>query len=145
MNDEIRTLVESLRRGQYEDPTAKIELLSAALQESAADTPLILSLLRAPQIPLRMAAVAACRGRTDEELTVELLKLAEDKEARVRKKLAEILDKAESKSQTAALRTLAQDSHEHVRSHWRSYSKFRCRLSCPNTNGRERIWRLPDD
>jgi ATP-dependent Clp protease ATP-binding subunit ClpC len=115
MNDEIRTLIESLRRGQYEDPTAKIELLSAALQESAADSPLLLSLLRAPQIPLRMAAVAACRGRTDEELTAELLKLAEDKEARVRKKLAEILDQAESKSQAAALRTLAQDSHEHVR------------------------------
>jgi HEAT repeat protein len=115
MNDEIRTLIESLRRGQYEDPTSKIELPSAALQESAADTPLLLSLLRAPQIPLRRAAVATCRGRTEEKLMADLLKLAEDKEARVRKKLADILDEAESKSQIAALRALAQDSHDQVR------------------------------
>ena len=34
MNEEIRTLIDSLRRGQYEDPTQKIELLSAALREN---------------------------------------------------------------------------------------------------------------
>jgi ATP-dependent Clp protease ATP-binding subunit ClpC len=115
MNDEIRTLIESLRRGQYEDPTAKIELLSAALQEQAAEVSLLLSLLRAPQIPLRLAAIGACRGRTDAELIPELVKLTEDQEARVRKKLAEILDKAQDKAQTEALRALAQDSHEGVR------------------------------
>lgn len=115
MNEEIRTLIESLRRGQYEDPTAKIELLSAALQENAADVPLLVSLLRAPQIPLRVAAVGACRGRNDAELLPELLKLVEDKEARVRKKLAESLDQGESKAQNEVLRALAQDSHEQVR------------------------------
>jgi ATP-dependent Clp protease ATP-binding subunit ClpA/protein subunit release factor A len=113
MNEEIRTLIESLRRGQYEDPAAKIELLSAALLEHEADTPLLLSLLRAPQISLRLAATAACRGRT--ELAPDLIKLAADPEARVRKKLAEILDKADDKLQLDALRALAQDSEEAVR------------------------------
>src|SRR5690242_9349735 len=92
MNEEIRTLVESLRRGQYEDPTAKIELLSAALLEYGADDALLLSLLRAPQISLRLAAVAACRGRLTGEVVGEFLKLAQDQEPRVRRKVAEILD-----------------------------------------------------
>ena len=47
MNEETRTLVESLRRGQYEDPTEKIGLLSAALREHAAAAAELLSLLRA--------------------------------------------------------------------------------------------------
>jgi ATP-dependent Clp protease ATP-binding subunit ClpC len=116
MNEEIRTLIDSLRRGQYEDPTAKIELLSAALQEHAADVPLLLSLLRAPQIPLRLAAIAACRSQTDlPELLPELLKLAEDHDPRVRKKLAEILFKPETKPKMDILRALAQDSDQTVR------------------------------
>ncbi len=77
MNEEIQTLVDSLRRGQYEDPTAKIELLIAALQEHRADDAVLLSLLRSPQIPLRLAAVSACRGRLNGELAPELLKLGE--------------------------------------------------------------------
>ena len=33
MNDEIRSLIDSLRRGHYEDPSEKIRLLVAALRE----------------------------------------------------------------------------------------------------------------
>jgi|SRR5882672_4851466 len=115
MNEEIRTLIDSLRRGQYEDPGEKIDLLSAALREHRADVALLLSLLRAPQIPLRLAAVEACRGQTEQELVLELLKLAEDTEARVRKKLAAILEGFDSKPVQEAVRTLAQDSDEEVR------------------------------
>jgi hypothetical protein len=61
MNEEIRTLIESLRRGQYEDPTEKIGLLSAALREHAAAVTDLVSLLRAPQIPLRLARLGANR------------------------------------------------------------------------------------
>ena len=62
MSEDIRTLIESLRRGQYEDPSEKISLLSAALREHAAEVTELVSLLRAPQIPLRLAAIDACRG-----------------------------------------------------------------------------------
>ena len=48
MNEEIRLLVDSLRRGQYEDPSEKIALLSAALREHQAEIPELLALLRAP-------------------------------------------------------------------------------------------------
>jgi hypothetical protein len=65
MNDDIQALIESLRRGQYEDPAEKISLLSAALQEIRADVQLLLSLLRAPQIPLRLAAMDAARDRNE--------------------------------------------------------------------------------
>src|SRR5437667_8793934 len=68
MNEEIRILIEALRRGQYEDPAEKIGLLSAALREHQADLPLLLSVLRAPQIPLRLAALDACRDRNEPEL-----------------------------------------------------------------------------
>ena len=81
MNEEIRALIDSLRRGQYEDPTQKIELLSAALVEHAADVPLLTSLLKAPQIPLRIAAIDACRQRAEPELLEELIKLAQDPDA----------------------------------------------------------------
>src|SRR5258708_2743492 len=107
MNEEIRTLIDSLRRGQYEDPAEKIELLSAALREHGAEDSLLLTLLRAPQIPLRLAAIDVCLGRTEEELLGELVKLAEDPEARVRKKLAAILAENKSKSAEQTLRLLA--------------------------------------
>jgi hypothetical protein len=47
MNKETRPLVDSLRRGQYEDPTEKVGLLSAALREHAAEAAELVSLLRA--------------------------------------------------------------------------------------------------
>ncbi len=115
MNEEIRILIESLRRGQYEDPTAKIELLSAALQEHGAEVAVLQSLLRAPQIPLRLAAIEACRGSTQPELQADLLKLAHDQESRVRKKLAEILEAPCGETASQTLRILAQDNEEEVR------------------------------
>src|SRR5438874_6488157 len=115
MNEEIRILIDSLRRGQYEDPTAKIELLSAALQEHGAEGSLLQSLLRAPQIPLRLAAVEACRGRALAELPAELFKLAHDQESRVRKKLAEVLEGFSNEAASETLNILIQDSDEEVR------------------------------
>lgn len=115
MNDEIRALIDSLRRGQYEDPAEKIGLLSAALKEHNAEVPELIALLRAPQIPLRLAALDACRGRTDAPLVEEMLKLAEDPEARVREKLAAALQPIATKPAAAALQNLAQDTESEVR------------------------------
>ena len=91
MNDEIQALIDSLRRGQYEDPREKISLLSAALQEGKADVPFLLSLLRAPQIPLRLAALDACRERPEPDLLAELALLVDHSDARARLKLAGII------------------------------------------------------
>src|SRR5215467_14502142 len=91
MTDDIKSLIESLRRGQYEDPAEKISLLSAALQEQKAELSLLLSLIRAPQIPLRLAAIDASRERNEPELLSELVQLAHNPELRIRLKLAEIL------------------------------------------------------
>ncbi len=117
MNEEVKALVESLRRGQYEDPTEKIGLLSAALQEHKAEPAELISLLHAPQIPLRLAALDACRARSDAEgeLVTEMLKLAEDQEARVREKLAVALDVIRTKQTIPVLQALAQDSEAEVR------------------------------
>ena len=115
MADEIQTLIDSLRRGQYEDPAEKIGLLSAALREQKAEVPLLLSLLRAPQIPLRLAAIDACRERNELDLLQELLKLAEDAETRVRAKLAEILKTQINPFAQEALGALLKDSEEEVR------------------------------
>ena len=115
MNEEIRILIDSLRRGQYEDPAEKIDLLSAALRDPSADAALLLSLLRAPQIPLRLAAVEACRGRTERDVIAEIINLSKDPEARVRKKLAAILEAIDSKTANQALRTLIEDSDDEVR------------------------------
>src|SRR5512137_980775 len=115
MNEEIRVLIDSLRRGQYEDPTQRIELLSAALVEHAAEVSLLLSLLKAPQIPLRLAAIDACRGRSEPELIAELVKLAQDTEARVRRRVPATLEKSNAPEATEALRTLMQDGDEEAR------------------------------
>ncbi len=115
MNDEIQALIESLRRGQYEDPAEKIGLLTAALREHKADVPDLVSLLRAPQIPLRLAALDACRGSADPLLVSEMAQLAEDPEARVREKLAAALEQIRVAPGPAALQNLAQDSEPEVR------------------------------
>ena len=115
MNDEIQALIESLRRGQYEDPSEKIGLLSAALQEQKADVSLLLTLLRAPQIPLRLAAMDASRERTEAELLSELNTLAENSESRIRLKLAEILRVQTDKPAARAFAALLDDSEDEVR------------------------------
>ena len=88
--DDIQPLINSLKRGQYENATEKIGLLSAALQEKRADVPLLLTLLRTPQIPLRLAALDAVRERLEPELLSEVLSFASHNESRIRIKLAEI-------------------------------------------------------
>lgn len=115
MNDEIRSLLDSIRRGQYEDPTEKIALLAAALQEDGADNGLLSSLLSAPQIPLRLAALEACRQRKSTDLKNELLKLASDSDARVRCKLAEVLAGFPADVGFDALKTLTDDADQSVR------------------------------
>jgi ATP-dependent Clp protease ATP-binding subunit ClpC len=115
MNDEIRSLIENLRRGQYEDPTEKIGLLAAALREEGGDLALIVALLHAPQIPLRVAAVEACRGRPEPELAEELAKLVHDLDQRVRIRLAEVCGSLPEKAVLAPLQALAGDPEAEVR------------------------------
>src|SRR5262245_59810352 len=91
MTEEIQELIDSLRRGQYQDPSEQINALSAALQEHDAVLDLLLSLIRSPHIPLRLAAMAASQDRKERELLDELLQLESHAESRVRTKLAEIL------------------------------------------------------
>lgn len=115
MNDEIKALLESLRRGQYEDPTEKIGLLTAALQEHKASPTELIALLQAPQIPLRLAALGACRGASNPKLLDEICRLAQDPESRVREKLAGVLETLPPAVAAAPLRTLTQDTEESVR------------------------------
>src|SRR5688572_10884162 len=115
MTDEIQKLIASLRLGEYEDPSEKISLLSAALVEHNADVTLLLTLLRAPQVPLRLAAMAASGKRTEEEILQELLLLAADVEERVRLKLAEVLADRSDNASTEVLKKLVIDSAGSVR------------------------------
>lgn len=116
MTEDIKSLVDALRRGDYEDPTAKIEQLVAALREQGgADAALLLSLLEAPQIPIRMAAVEACQRRAEPEVQRKLAAMANDVDSRVRYKLAETLGTLTGKASEVALRALVQDEDSEVR------------------------------
>lgn len=115
MADEIQTLIDSLRRGQYEDPTEKIALLSAALQEQKAEAALLLSLLRAPQIPLRLAAVDASGARKEGDILQALFHLVNDADPRVRQKLAEVLRHHGDEAANQALEKLMTDAKAEVR------------------------------
>ena len=116
MNEDIRSLIESLRRGQYEDPAEKISLLAAALLEHGADHSLLESLLLAPQIPLRLAALEVCRQKPEPAQIPSLLRLVEDDEERVRAKLCEVLGKlTTAEAVREALQTLSEDSDGDIR------------------------------
>jgi len=115
MTDNIKTLIESLRRGQYEDPAEKIQLLSRALRQPQADISLLLSLLRAPQIPLRLAAMEACRFRNEPELSVELASQTHHTDLRIRLKLAEVLRPDTNAASMRALGELLVDMQAEVR------------------------------
>lgn len=117
MNDEIQSLLDSLRRGQYEDPAEKIALLAAALHEGRADEVLLESLLRAPQISLRLAALEACRLRRLPALDRVLVTLAVDAESRVRRKLVECLEHVEKSALEEILLKLVEDPEPEVRVH----------------------------
>lgn len=115
MPDDIQILIDSLRRGQYDDPTEKIGLLSAALLEQRTEVVFLLNLLRAPQTPLRLAAIGACRDRSEPEIVSALVLLASDSEVRVRLKLAEILRFHAEPDVIPALHKLLKDEDEDVR------------------------------
>jgi ATP-dependent Clp protease ATP-binding subunit ClpC len=115
MTDEIQALIDGLRRGQYEDPAEKIGLLAAALQEQNADVSFLLSLLRAPQISLRLAAMEGSRHRDESELLSEFAGMAQHPEVRIRTKLAEILQPRRNKSTAQLLTGLLQDPEAAVR------------------------------
>ena len=115
MNDEIKSLIESLRRGDYEDPVEKISLLAAALQEQPADVPFLTSLLSAPQIPLRLAGLEACMGRKEEELHQPVIRLAQDREVRVRLKAVEVLGSLPDDINVEVLKALTRDPEHAVR------------------------------
>lgn len=91
VSEEIKNLIDSLRRGEFEDPTERIGLLGAALREQAAPVSLLLSLLRAPQTSLRMAGIEGCFQRPEAELADHLTSLARDPEIKVRQKLPRVL------------------------------------------------------
>ena len=90
MTEEIRHLIEGLRRGDAPSPGRKGHLLLAAAlrEEPGAETDLLLSLLTPRQIPLRLAAVEASPHRREPEILNALLKLAAVPETSVRQKLA---------------------------------------------------------
>jgi ATP-dependent Clp protease ATP-binding subunit ClpA/protein subunit release factor A len=115
MNDEIKSLIESLRRGDYEDPSEKISLLAAALREYEANTQLLISLLTAPQVPLRLAALEAAMDSMEFAVHQAVARLALDRETRVRAKAAQVLGLFPEAVAAEALAALGKDSEGEVR------------------------------
>ena len=115
MTDDVRTLLEALRRGQYDDPTDKIALLAAALREPPAAVDALIPLFRAPQVAVRLAALEACRNRREPELLGEMSRLASDEDLRVRIALAELLGQKVVSVTPEAFAVLMQDGHPAVR------------------------------
>jgi ATP-dependent Clp protease ATP-binding subunit ClpC len=115
MTEELQKLIASLRLGEHEDPTEKVSLLAAALIESAVDADFLLNLLKAPQAPLRLAAIEASRKRHEAEITARLAELVTDPDQRVRVKLAEIFSERSDDLATTSLMKLIEDSEPQVR------------------------------
>jgi ATP-dependent Clp protease ATP-binding subunit ClpC len=115
MSDEIQSLIDDLRRGQYADPSEKISLLAAALREHGGKVELILALLRAPQVPLRLAGLEASRGLSEAPVIDALLNLVQDPEQRVRVRLPELLASLPAEYIDTPLGTLAEDADGEVR------------------------------
>ena len=115
MTEDIEKLITSLRLGHFEDPAERIGLLAAALLEQNADLSLLLSLMRAPQVPLRLAAIQASRDRTEPELLSELLLLVKNPEIRVRLALVEVLGPRREQGAAEALKVLVNDADYGVR------------------------------
>ncbi len=115
MNDDIRTLLEALRRGQYEDPAEKIALLAAALHEQQATLDDLIPLLHAPQVPLRLAGLEASSGHSDPGVHAEVLRLTADPELQVRERLADLLVQKLIPPTPAALESLLADREVPVR------------------------------
>jgi ATP-dependent Clp protease ATP-binding subunit ClpA len=117
MTDDIQKLISSLRLGEHGDSGDKISLLTAALIENKADIALLLSLLRAPQVPLCLAAIAATQNRDEPVLLDELLELATDSpEPAVRARVAWVLAMKSDQTAIDTVMELARDPVGHVRS-----------------------------
>jgi len=115
MNDDIRNLIEGLRRGTFENVRERTGLLTAALIEHRADAGLLESLLKAPQVPLRLAGLGACRACWDPALVPAVLALAGDPEVTVRTGLCEVLKWLPAESTADALTRLLRDGDADVR------------------------------
>ncbi|MGE3311610.1 MAG: AAA family ATPase, partial [Limisphaerales bacterium] len=135
MNDDIRSLLEGLRRGQFDDPAARIALLAAALCEAGAGVSDLVPLLQAPQIPIRLAALEACRGRDDPELVQEISRLAGDPEVQVRIALSDLLGQGAFSVANEAFERLLGDVDAGVRSRT-------CKAVAGRTAFRERLLAL---
>ena len=69
MTEDVRSLLDALRKGNFEEPEEKILLLAAALREdSDANVEVLRSLLNAQQGVVRAAASLACKGRKEGQL-----------------------------------------------------------------------------
>jgi ATP-dependent Clp protease ATP-binding subunit ClpA len=116
VSDYIQSLIELLRGGNYEDPTEKIGLLSAALKENGgADSKLMVSLLTAQQTPLRLAALGASESRTEPEIFAAIKRITSDSDRRVRQKIAEIIPNLPIEEFRSHLREFARDKESVVR------------------------------
>jgi ATP-dependent Clp protease ATP-binding subunit ClpC len=116
MTDDIRVLIESLRRGQFQDPSEQISLLAAALREDpATDTTFLITLLKAPQVPLRLAALDLCRDTRDTALLSQIVILASDQDPRVRLKLARLVPTLPDSTTGTVLTRLLKDSEAGIR------------------------------
>ena len=71
--------------------------------------------MRAPQVPLRLAAIQASRDRAEPELLSELLLLVKNPEIRVRLALAEVLGPRKEQGAAEALTVLVDDADYGVR------------------------------
>ena len=115
MNKAIRSLIDTIRRGQYEDPSEKIAQLVAAMLENPTDAALVAYLLQAPQVPLRLAALRFLCERPADAVAEDLLPKVEDGESRVREALAEVAAKMQGPSSEEILRRLFDDADPDVR------------------------------
>ena len=115
MNDEIKSLLDAIRRGQFENSFEKISLLAAALVEGDVDAPFLLSLIRAPQVPIRLAVIEASRNTKHQEIRAELAKLVVDRESQVRENLAELHSGFHDDLADDVLRKLIGDSESDVK------------------------------
>lgn len=115
MNDEIKSLIEGLRRGNYEDPAEKIGLLAAALREHRASVDFLISLLTAPQVSLRLAGLDVCMDRPEAALHESVARLVQDREVRVRVKAVQVLGSFPEVMAFDALQSLGKDSNDEVR------------------------------
>jgi hypothetical protein len=115
MTEHIEKLISKLKLGELEDQAEAISLLTAALIEDDSDVSLLLSLMRAPQVSVCLAAIGAVEHRAEPALFQQLKDLAAHSDARVRARVAEALAPKRDSTSTSVLHTLAADPELIVR------------------------------